>query len=54
MESHFFVEAKSFRFSVVEGTSDLRLEEKRKGFSWYAVLGSSCSAWLLSMVEEVL
>ncbi len=54
MESRFFVEAKSFRFSVVEGTSDLRLEEKRKGSSWYAVLGSSCSAWLLSMVEEVL
>jgi hypothetical protein len=32
----------------------LRIKEKRKGFSGFAVLGSECSAWLLSVVEEVL
>jgi hypothetical protein len=54
MESRFFVEAKSFRFSVEAGSAELRVEEKRKGFSGSAVFGLSCFAWLLSRVEEVL
>jgi hypothetical protein len=54
MESRFFVEAKSFVFSVVEGKSELRVEERRKGFSGVVCLGSQCIAWLVSKVEEVL
>jgi hypothetical protein len=54
MESRFFVEAKSFRFSVETGSAELRVEEKRKGFSGSAVFGLSCTAWMLSKVEEVL
>jgi len=54
MESRFFVEAKSFIFSLVEGTSMLWVAEKRKDFSGRVRLSSGCVAWLLSMVEEVL
>jgi hypothetical protein len=54
MESRFFVEAKSFRFSVETRSAELRVEEKRKGFSGSAVFGLSCTAWMLSRVEEVL
>jgi hypothetical protein len=54
MENRFFVEAKSFIFSVVEGTSVLGVAEKRKDFSGQVRLSSGCVAWLLSMVEEVL
>jgi len=54
MENRFYIEAKSFCFSVVQGVAELRIEEKRKRFSGFAVLGSECSAWLLSVVEEVL
>jgi hypothetical protein len=54
MENCFFVEAKSFIFSVVEGSFELRVVEKRKGFSGWIWLGTECVAWLLSMVEEVL
>jgi len=54
MESRFFVEAKSFCLSVVKGLVELRVEEKRKGFSGVAVLGMRWTAWPLSMVEEVL
>jgi hypothetical protein len=54
MENRFFVEAKSFIFSVAEGSLELRVAEKRKGFSGWIWLGSGCVAWLLSMVEEVL
>jgi hypothetical protein len=54
MENRFFVEAKSFIFSVVKGSFKLRVAEKRKGFSGWIRLGSGCVAWLLSMVEEVL
>jgi hypothetical protein len=32
MENRFFVEAKSFIFSVVEGLFDLRVAEKKRGF----------------------
>jgi len=54
MESQFFVEAKSFIFSVVKGYVDLRVVGKRNGFSACVMLGVCCVAWLLSMVEEVL
>jgi hypothetical protein len=54
MENRFFVEAKSFIFSVVEGTSVLGVVEKRKDFSGRVRLSSGCVAWLLLMVEEVL
>jgi hypothetical protein len=54
MENRFFVEAKSFIFSVVEGTFVLGVAEKRKDFSRRVRLSSGCVAWLLSMVEEVL
>jgi hypothetical protein len=53
MESHFFVEAKSFAFSVVKGKSKLQLEE-RKSFSRVVFLGPRCIAWLVATVEEVL
>jgi hypothetical protein len=54
MENRFFVEAKSFRFSVEAGSAELRVEEKRKGFLGSAVFELSCTAWVLSRVEEVL
>jgi hypothetical protein len=54
MESMFFVEAKSFIFSMVKGTVELRVVEKRNGFEGWVLLGARCVAWLLSMVEEVL
>jgi hypothetical protein len=54
MENRFFVEAKSFIFSVVEGTFVLGVAEKRKDFSGRVRLSLGCVAWLLSMVEEVL
>jgi hypothetical protein len=54
MVSWFFVEAKSFLFSVVKGSVELRVLEKRKGSFGVVLLGLRCAAWLLSMVEEVL
>lgn len=39
MENRFFVEAKSFTFSVVKGSVDLRVLEKRNGFSGWVLLG---------------
>jgi hypothetical protein len=39
MESRFFVEAKSFIFVVVKGSVELRVAEKRKGFSRWVLLG---------------
>jgi hypothetical protein len=53
MEWRFFVEAKSFAFSVVEGDSVLRLEE-REGLYQCSVLGFQCIAWLVLTVEEFL
>jgi hypothetical protein len=47
MESWFFVEAKSFIFSVVKGSVELRVVEKRNGFSGVVLLGVGCVAWLL-------
>jgi hypothetical protein len=54
MESRFFVEAKTFVFSVVDGKSDLWVEERRKGFSGAVCLGSLCIVWLVSKMEWVL
>jgi hypothetical protein len=53
MESHFFVEAKSFVFSVAKGKLELRLAERLKGFSRVAFLDPRCIAWLVAIVEEV-
>jgi hypothetical protein len=54
LESRFFVEAKTFVFSTVEGKSELWVEERKKGFSGAVCLGSLSIAWLISNVEEVL
>ena len=53
MESHFFVEAKSFVFSMAKGKQEIQLVERRKGFSGVAFLDPPCIAWLVAMVEEV-
>jgi hypothetical protein len=54
MESRFFVEAKSFLFSVENGSDELRQVEKWKGFSGFVLLSSRSSVWLVSRVEEAL
>ncbi len=54
MDSRFFVEAKSFIFLVVKGSVELKVVEKKNGFSGWVLLGARCITWLLSMVEEVL
>jgi hypothetical protein len=54
LESRFFVEAKTFVFSAVERKSELRVEERRKGFSGTVCLGSLSVAWLIAKVEEVI
>jgi hypothetical protein len=54
MESRFYVEAKSFMFLMGEGSTELKVAEKRKAFPGVVLLGSRCTAWLLLMVEEVL
>jgi hypothetical protein len=46
------VEAKS-SFSAKKGIEVLRLEEKRKGFGWFIVLGTKCSGWLADVVEAI-
>jgi hypothetical protein len=54
MQRRFSVEAKSFSFSAKKGTEVLRLEEKRKGFGGFIVLGTKCSGWLADVVEEAI
>jgi hypothetical protein len=54
MERRFSVEAKSFSFSAKLGKSEIRLEEKRKGFGGSILLGIQCSDWLADTVEEAL
>jgi hypothetical protein len=39
IERRFFVEAKSFVFSVKEGEAVVRLEERRRGFAGLVALG---------------
>jgi hypothetical protein len=43
MERRFLVEAKSFVFSVLDGVSVLRVEEKRKDFSGEVLLSNQCT-----------
>jgi hypothetical protein len=54
MERQFVVEAKSFSFSAKKGNAVIRLEEKRKGFGGFILLGFKCSGWLADAVEEVM
>jgi hypothetical protein len=54
MESRFFVEAKSFSFSVEEGKSTLCVEERRRGFLGSVFLGPRGVDWLLDILEELL
>jgi hypothetical protein len=48
------VEVKSFFFSAKQGSEFLRLEEKRKGYGGFILLGAKCSGWLADMVEEAI
>lgn len=47
------MEAKTFVLSVMEGASVLQVEERR-GYSAVAFLGTQCTAWLISTVEELM
>ena len=51
MEQRFSIEAKSFCFSIKEGFSDLRLEERRKNFVGFIFASFQCSACLMDTVE---
>jgi hypothetical protein len=53
MERWFFVEAKTFTFSVAEGASGIRVVERRKGHSGVVFLSFQCAEWLVSTVEVV-
>ena len=53
MECRFEVEAKSFFFSAKKGAV-LRLEEKRKGFGGFILLGTKCTVWLADVVGEAM
>lgn len=48
------MEAKSFVFTVVEGASVVRLEERRRNFSGSVLLGAQSVGWLISMMESLL
>jgi hypothetical protein len=52
MEMRFSVEAKAFCFTVKEGSTDLRLEERRKGFVGVIRVGPQSAVWLVAKVEE--
>jgi len=54
MEQCFSMEAKRFSFSAKSEVSDLRLEERRKGFYGFIFLGLQASVWLLSTAKEAL
>jgi hypothetical protein len=54
MERRFAMEAKSFSFLAKADKPELRLEEKRKGFTGSFSLSLQCSNWPADMVEEVL
>jgi hypothetical protein len=51
MDRRFLVEAKAFVFSVIEGASVLRVEEKRKFYSGAVLLSNQCIEWLVSTME---
>jgi hypothetical protein len=52
MERLFFIEAKSFFFSVKVGEAVVRLGEKRKGFCRCGGSGLQCTVWLVAVVEQ--
>jgi hypothetical protein len=52
MERRFSIEAKNFRFTTKDGSSLLRLEERRKKFFGYIFVSPQGSAWLMETVEE--
>ena len=52
MECRFAVEAKAFYFTAKEESSDLWLEERRKGFDGVIIVGLQISVWLVAMVEK--
>jgi hypothetical protein len=54
MEWRFFVEAKTFVFSMKEVDVVVWLEERRKGFTRVVLLGVQCTVWLVEMVELAL
>ena len=54
MERRFSVEVKAFCFMAKEGSSDLQLEERRKGFVGVLRVGPQNAAWLVAKVEEAL
>lgn len=54
MENRFYVEAKQYVFSMVEGASVARLEERRRKFSGLILLSIQSVDWLYSTVEGVL
>jgi hypothetical protein len=54
MERRFVVEAKSFYFSTKKGNLVILLEEKRKGFGGFILLGIECLGWLADAVEEAM
>jgi len=54
MERWCCVEAKMFVFSVVEGASVVRVEERRRNFSRLVLLGAQSIGWLFSTLESVL
>lgn len=53
LERWFFVKAKTFALSMVEGASVLRLEERRNGFSGVVFLGNLFVAGLVSELEKL-
>jgi len=53
MEVSFFVESKTFVFSVLDGASTMRVGEKRKSFSGEIFISPSCSEWLASTLESL-
>jgi hypothetical protein len=53
MEISFIVESKTYVFSVLDGSSILRVGEKRKSFSGEIFISSSCSGWLALTLENL-
>jgi hypothetical protein len=54
MERWCCVEAKTFVFTVVEGASVVRVEERKRNFSGLVLLGAQSIGWLFSTLESVL
>jgi hypothetical protein len=49
MERHISIEAKTFNFSAKD--LNFRLEERRKGFIGFILVGQQCATWLVATVE---